>query len=170
MARTYSSARRSTADVSVSHSGIYELVKQLEKYTNYTDKYMRAIVYDGMEVVADAMRAEVEGLKTSKQYKTKGKRYCTENEKKGLIESFGVTPIGARNYVYDANAGFDGYNEHIKSEPANPMIANFINRGTSYMKAQPFINRTKRVAETKAVEAMKQTLDACIEYIEIRQK
>lgn len=149
--------------VQVSHSGIYDLVKELEKYTQNTDEHMRMVVYKGMEVVADKMRSEVEGLKTSKQYKTKGKRYCTENEKKGLIESFGVTPIGARNYVYDANAGFDGYNEHIKSEPANPMIANFVNRGTSYMRAQPFINRTKRTAETQALQAMQDELNKVIE-------
>ena len=116
-----------------------------------------------MEVVADKMRAETEALKTSKQYKTKEKRYCTENEKKGLVESFGVTPIGSRNYIYDAKAGFDGYNEHIKSKPANPMIANFVNRGTSYMRAQPFINRTKRAAETQAYQAMQDELNKVIE-------
>jgi HK97 gp10 family phage protein len=152
--------------VQVSHSGIYDLVKELEKYTQNTDGHMRMVVYKGMEVVADKMRSEVEGLKTSKQYKTKGKRYCTENEKKGLVESFGVTPISARNYIFDANAGFDGYNEYVRSEPANPMIANFINRGTSYMRAQPFINRTKRVAETKAVEAMQKSLDDVIKSLQ----
>lgn len=149
--------------VTVQLSGISDLVKELERYTQNTDGHMRMVVYKGMEVVADKMRSEVEGLKTSKQYKTKGKRYCTENEKKGLIESFGVTPIGARNYVYDAKAGFDGYNEHIKSEPANPMIANFVNRGTSYMRAQPFINRTKRTAETQALQAMQDELNKVIE-------
>lgn len=149
--------------VQVSHSGIYDLVKELERYTQNTDGHMKMVVYKGMEVVADKMRAETESLKTSKQYKTKGKRYCTENEKKGLIESFGVTPIGARNYIYDAKAGFDGHNEHIKSEPANPMIANFVNRGTSYMRAQPFINRTKRAAETQAYQAMQDELNKVIE-------
>jgi len=152
--------------VYLSSSGIDELIKELERYTEGAEEYMKYVVYDGMEVVADAMRAEVEGLKTSKQYKTKGKRYCTENERKGLVESFGVTPISARNYIFDANAGFDGYNEYVRSEPANPMIANFINRGTSYMRAQPFINRTKRVAETKAVEAMQKSLDDVIKSLQ----
>lgn len=168
MARTFASSTRRGLGVYLSHSGIYELIQQLEKITDCADEYLPWIVYDGMEVVADKMRSEVEGLKTSKQYKTKGRRYCTENEKKGLIESFGVTPI-SRNFnaddAYDANAGFDGYNEHIKSNPANPMIANFINRGTSYMKPQPFISRTKRVAETQAVQAMQKRLNDAIEAI-----
>jgi HK97 gp10 family phage protein len=145
--------------IDVKVSGVDDVIKELEKLTNETDTIMKRTVYNGMKVVADTMNAKVKALKTTKDYKSKGKRYLTENEKKGLVESFGVTPISNRGYTYDAKAGFDGYNEYVKSHPANPMIANFANRGTSYMKAQPFISQTKRAAESKAYEYMKEALN-----------
>lgn len=143
--------------VEVSMNGLDDAIRMLQKLTDDVDPIFKRTLYKGMDVVADTMRESVKALKTDKV--KKGKRYCTVNEKKGLIESFGVTPIKFRDGVYDVKAGFDGYNEYIKSHPANPMIANFVNRGTSYMKAQPFISRTERAARLKSIDAMTKALD-----------
>ena len=45
------------------------------------------------------------------------------------------------------------------------MIANAINKGTSFLIAQPFINRTRNKAKTDAVETMQKELDREIERL-----
>ena len=70
---------------------------------------------------------------------------------------------------FDINTGFDGYNSHItKKYPkghANQMIANAINKGTSFLQAQPFINRTRSKARNAAVEEMQKELDKGIKKL-----
>lgn len=146
--------------------GFDDFIRELQRIENDNDEIMRALVKDGINVVADTMKAQIEALKTTKDDKYVGKtkkRYATRGEKEGLIESMGYTHIDVREDIYNAKVGFDGYNNTItkkypKGQP-NPMIAHFIDRGTSYMIAQPFIDKTKRKAKANALDAMQQALD-----------
>ena len=152
--------------VRITTFGIDDLVAELQRIENSTDDIMRSVVKDGVNVVADTMKAQLRALKTTKDDKYVGKtskRYATKNEKEGLIESMGYTHIDLRDDVYNAKVGFDGYNntktkKYPKGQP-NPMIANFIDRGTSYMIAQPFITKTKNLAKANALDKMQQALD-----------
>lgn len=145
--------------VEVKTTGIEDTIKEFEKLVRDEEVIFKRTMYPGVKVVADYMRSQIKSLKTTKHYKAKGKRYATENEIKGLIESMGVTPIRKYGDDYDANVGFDGYNQHVRTKPANQKIANFINRGTSYMKAQPFLTRTKSATQAQAIEAMREAMD-----------
>ena len=152
--------------VKITTFGIDDLIAQLQNIENSTDDIMRAVVKEGINVVADTMKAQIRALKTTKDDKYVGKtskRYATKNEKEGLIESMGYTHIDVREDVYNAKVGFDGYNDTKtkkwpKGQP-NPMIANYINRGTSYMIPQPFIDQTKSKSKANAIQTMQDALD-----------
>lgn len=155
----------------VKTKGLTELLKELEKLENSTSEILEEAVIQGAGVVTDVMRAEIKSLKTSTEYKgeKKEKRYANPKDVKGLLDSLGYTPTGDRGSIINSNVGFDGYNSNkTKKYPqghANRMIANAINKGTSFMYAQPFINRSKKKAEAKCVETMQKTLDEAVKKI-----
>lgn len=151
------------SEVKIKTSGLEELVKEFETLSNQRecDETFEEVVEAGANVVADYMRKQLEGLKTqSKANKRTDKRYATENEKKGLLESMGYAPVKKYGDEINSKIGFDGYNRHTRSQKANQLIANSINRGTSFMIAQPFVTRTKNAGQAKAIDAMSDALDA----------
>lgn len=160
-------------DVKFNTRGIDETVRMLEKLAgkDFCDDMCRDAVREGANVVADFMRSKIEKLKTTKSDTTgdkryrKDKRYCTENEKKGLLASMGWAPIEEKFGVYDSNVGFDGYNKFTSTHQANAKIANFINRGTTYMITQPFISQTRNAGVKQATEEMKKQIEYQIDFI-----
>lgn len=148
----------------VTVKGLTETVKMLENIEKDTDSILEAALKKGGGIVTDTMRSELNQLKTSDEYQGgDGKRYCKPEEKKGLLDALGYTPVKMKGSKFDINTGFDGYNSNVtKKYPkghANQMIANSINKGTSFMIAQPFINRTRNKAKTDAVDGMQEVLD-----------
>lgn len=145
----------------VSTKGLTETMKMLEKLEGDTDKIIDKALEEGIGIVTDEMRREISSLKTAtkESHPSKNKqRYPSKKDVKGLADSLGYTPIKMNGSKFDIKAGFDGYNNVItKKYPrghANQMIANSINKGTSFMVAQPFINRTKKKAQQQAVDAI----------------
>lgn len=156
-------------DISFTTHGIDDVVRMFEKLASPAEceeMYVNT-VKAGANVVADIMRAKIEALKTTKS-STKGdkryrkdKRYCTENEKKGLLASMGWSPVSDRYGEYNSNIGFDGYNQFINSkyDHANAVIANTINRGASFQICQPFISSTRRAGINSATEKMREKFE-----------
>lgn len=161
-------------DVRVSTVGLDDLVKELERLESPSDVVMfcEDTVYAGVNVMADYMRSQLKNLKTqSKENHRKDKRYAYDIEKQALLDSLGYTPVkqfGSNLAYFDSNVGFDGYTPYKRPDLAkrqyrsNQMIANSINRGTSFMIAQPFISRAKRAGQTKVIEAMRAELEKYI--------
>lgn len=154
----------------VTVKGLTETVKMLEKIEKDTDEILEETLKKGGGIVTDTMRSELNALKTSNEYAGgDGKRYASPAEKQGLLDSLGYTPVKMNGSKFDINTGFDGYNSNVtKKYPkgkANQMIANAINKGTSFLIAQPFINRTRNKAKTDAVETMQKELDREIERL-----
>ena len=154
----------------VKTTGLTETMKMFEQLTVATDDIVKEVVKEGSAVTTDTMRAEIKALKTSDKYAPKkGKRYAMPDDVKGLLDSLGYTPVDEKGTIFNANVGFDGYNSHkTKKYPnghSNRMIANAINKGTSFMYEQPFINRTKKKAQDKCVATMQKELDKAIEKI-----
>lgn len=147
----------------VTVKGLTETVKMLEQIEKDTDDILEESLKKGGGIVTDIMRSELNQLKTSDVSHAEGMRYARPEEKKGLLDALGYTPVKMDGSKFDINTGFDGYNDHVtKKYPkghANQMIANAINKGTSFIVAQPFINRTRNKAKTQAVEAMQEELD-----------
>lgn len=148
----------------VKTTGLTELLSELERLNANTDEILEDVVIAGASVTTDTMRAEIKKLKTTDEYGVKKKmRYANPKDVKGLLDSLGYAPTQTRVSKINSNVGFDGYNSNkTKNYPnghANRMIANAINKGTSFMHAQPFINRTRRKANDKCIDEMQKELD-----------
>ena len=144
----------------ISTKGLTETMKMFEKLAGDTDEIVEKAIKEGIGIVTDEMRREISSLKTSADNEggNKKQRYPSKKDVKGLLDSLGFTPVKLNGSKFDIKSGFDGYNNVItKKYPQghpNQMIANSINKGTSFMAAQPFINRTKKASQQQAVDAI----------------
>ena len=134
------------------------------------DQVIGKMVYDGADIVADAVREEIQKRPTSQH---EGKpwfgtpshlaRGPSEEQKKGLLDSLGVSHMRNDNGFLNVSIGFDGYNQ-VKSkrwpsgEP-NQLVARAVARGTSFMEANPFFKAAVNKTRSKAKSTMKKTAE-----------
>ena len=99
--------------------GLDELESQLSQLA--TSDSIRAVcgatIYAGADVVANEIRKGIDALpvvdhrvKGSEDHKIAG---LTSAQKKGLQESFGITPLSQEDGYYNVKLGFDGYNSDL---------------------------------------------------------
>ena len=129
------------------------------------------VVYDGAKVVADFVKEESGGLPVDNRRGSQDDPAGGPNQyqKKGLEKSFGIAPIRNDNGFVNVKLGFDGYNglktKRWPQGQPNQMIARSVERGTSWMKANPFMKRALRKARKQAQEAMASRLQSEIQKI-----
>ena len=145
----------------------YELM--LGKIGDASKDICGAAMYEGAKIIADEVKANLESLKTVSDAdaiqaaKKEEATYLTIRAKKGLIKSFGVTPMQKdRDGIYNVKLGFDGYNDvktkkWTKGQP-NQLIARACESGSSAMIKQPFfreaVQKTKKKAESRMAEEL----------------
>lgn len=137
------------------------LLAQLEEVTDIEPIATKALQI-GADILADEMRKQLEALKTTEDNYRPDRRYCYQKEKDLLLDQMGYTPVSFWSENYNVKIGFDGYGFATRKYPGGiptQLLANSVNRGTSFMIPQPFIDRTRGYARKKAIEAM-------TEYIE----
>lgn len=138
------------------------------------EEIIKRAVYKGAAVVADAIKAELEGLPTisneeamhrynSRSPSVSSLQYISEPQKKGLIDGFGLAPIENTEDYISTKAGFDGYNG-VKTKrwphgQPNAMIARAVVSGTSFMQKNDFVGRATRKTKKAAEAAMAKSLD-----------
>lgn len=130
-------------------------------------------IYSGADIVADAIRAGIKSLPEVDDYitGTSGARGTgvTASQKQGLLDGFGISPMGNTDGSYNVKLGFDGYNDtKTKAYPAgqpNSMIARSVNSGTSFRKKIPFVDDAVRQSRKKAEAAMVETAGGEFEKI-----
>lgn len=121
------------------------------------DKIIGAAVYDGAKIVTDAIRAGLDAVPTDESWGTASnpKAGPSPEEKEGLAQSLGIAPLRDNSGFINVKIGFDGYQGkattgYPKGKP-NPMIARAVQRGTSFMRPNPFVktavNRSRKAAE-----------------------
>jgi len=140
-----------------------ELELKLSRMYTHTDDICKKAIYEGAKVMADAMKAEIDALPVddSKHEWDKMRSGIRTIQKIGLQKSFGVAPFRESNGVWDTHLGFEGYNEMVSNYytgQANSMIARSVNAGTSFLRANPFIDRTSRNFGMKARERMEEVI------------
>lgn len=128
-------------------------------------------VYDGAEIAADIIRQEIQSLPTDKRWGTQDypKSGISQEEKEGLLESFGITPMRNDSGFINVKLGFDGYQgdptpKYPRGKP-NQMIARSAESGTSFMKPTPFMKRGVSKARKAAKGAMAKRVGEEIEKI-----
>lgn len=132
-------------------------------------------VYNGAEVIADKVRANIKALPSIsdadaiKRYREHAPGHLTAGQKKGLLDSLGVAPMSNDPNSIDTHIGFDGYN-HIMTKKypfgqPNVMVARSVESGTSFMQPTPFIRPAVTAARATAQKKMAETFEAKIEEI-----
>lgn len=121
-------------------------------------------VYEAAGVVADAIQKEVSSLSVSED---PDKELLNAKQRKGLHDGLGIAKMRNDNGFYNVKIGWDGYNDiKTKSWPKgqpNQMIARSVERGTSFLKATPFVKKAVAATRKQAVAVMKETIDQKIE-------
>lgn len=155
----------------IKFNGLDEYINKLSALEQSVDVVVHDTIHDGAGVVADEVRSRILGLRTCMH---NGKLFFgtpahlargpSLEQKLGLLDSFGITPISDDGTGFiNAHIGFGGYNS-VRT-PAWPngqpnlMVARSVNSGTSFMEAQPFFKEAVAKSRPKARKAMKKRAD-----------
>lgn len=135
------------------------------------ERVLGAAVYDGAKIAADIIRQEIRSLPTDERWGTQDypKSGISQEEKDGLLESFGITPMRNDSGFVNVKLGFDGYQgkptrKYPRGKP-NQMIARSAESGTSFMKPTPFMKRGVSKARKAAKTAMAARVEEEIDRI-----
>lgn len=152
----------------IKFEGIDEYAAKLRALEKESNHICHEALYEGVKVVADAIKAEVNTIPTrAKNEKSQVKTGLTEVQKQGLRDGVGVTRHEDDQFGVNAKVGFIGYNNNkTKKYPngqPNALIARSICKGTSYLARDAFVKRAVSKVKAQANKAMS---DALIKRIE----
>lgn len=146
--------------------GVDNLIAQYQTLFDNARECIGKAIYEGADVVADAVKAEIKALPVSNQYNS---GVVNSTQKKGLIDSFGIAGLRNDNGFLNVKLGFDGYNNYkTKKYPngqPNSLIARSINSGSSYRKKNPFVDRATKATKSKCESTMEEQLNSEIQKL-----
>ena len=157
--------------------GLNNYIAYLQKLNLVTDEVIGEAVYEMAKVVADKVRANIQALDAAPKGKTTYhvtetmiKSQLSEEQKKGLLDGFGVSPMQDDNGYFNVKLGFDGYNsiktkKYPKGQP-NALIARVTESGSGYREKTPFMRPAVNATRQKAIKAAQVTIDEKIEAID----
>lgn len=147
------------------------LVKLAKVDAALKEKIIGPSVYSGAGIVADEVRARLSKVPTDESWGTEKslKKGPKEVELRSVMNGLGVSEMQNNDGFFNVKIGFGGYSS-IKTKEwpqgrPRQMLARSIERGTSFMKANPFMKKAVATAQNKAIQAMKETADQNIEKI-----
>lgn len=138
-------------------------------------KMCKAVVYPGAAVLAEKIRAETAALPTISDAEARANYRSgqvndalSESQKAGLVASLGISGIKKdRSGMVQTSVGFTGYNSvktrHFPNGQPNPEVARSLEKGTSYLRRNRFVERAVKAAREEAIAAMAAEADAYIE-------
>lgn len=144
-----------------------EYVLKLSDLKSRTKEIAGKAIYEGARIVADEIKANLMALPTEKyRHLQPNEKFVgvPEQQKKDLIESFGITPLERDNDgVWNVKIGFDGYGSmptkrYPKGLP-NQLLARAIESGSSVRQKTPFV----RPAVNKTKKRVQEVMDEVIE-------
>lgn len=150
--------------------GIEEYADTLRSLAEHSEGICKAALYEGVKVVADEIRKEVEAIPVRKKgEKQKVKTGLTEAQKQGLLNGIGITKHEEDTFGVNAKVGFIGYNS-VKTEKypngqPNALIARSLTRGTSYLQRHIFVKKAVAKARAPANAAIEKELIKRIEQV-----
>lgn len=160
----------------ISVEGMEELIELLIITEKQTDRLCGRSIYPGAKIVANVCKNELQKIHTDDSWFGFGNKRLgpTKRQLAGLIESMGIAEMRHSRGVYDVKLGFDGYNDvpssnHKKGFQPNALIARSVNKGTSFMVAQPFMDKTINISKANAEEAIKKQFDIELDKIWSKQ-
>ena len=156
--------------------GMDEYASYLQKIGKNTREILGAGVYAMADVVADAVRKNIESLPAKPDiegimaYCQKRKARITVSEKRGLEEGFGVSSMQDDRGYLNVKLGFDGYNsvktkKYPKGQP-NVLIARAVESGSSVREKTPFIRPALRQVQNEALQKGQEAIEEKIKQAE----
>lgn len=160
---------------SIKIDGLEAYQKQLEALGNDITGILKRGVYDGADVVADAVRSSLSSLPVSddveaiRAYREGRPGPLTSKQKAGLLRGLGLAKMQNSDGFVSTKLSFAGYNDvktkkFPKGQP-NIMIAASIENGTSASKRQPFMRTAVNKVKAASKAAMEATVTSDIENI-----
>ena len=152
--------------------GLEEYAQRLSRAMNNTESVCREAVYEMAKAVADQVKENLRALpsvpdaENIKAWKNGEKSRLSRKQKKGLIESFGISSMKNDGGYINVKLGFDGYND-VKTQKypngqPNAMIARVCESGSSHMDKTPFMRRAVNQAKGEAIQRAQATIDRAI--------
>ena len=144
--------------------GMTEISELLEKMDKEAPAVAARALYEGAGVMAEEIRKGAESIQTAPfKYAKRGETRLPSPEEKQIVlnAAAGIAKFKKDGTEVDTSVGFanSGYADlNGKTKPV-PVIVNAINSGTSFMKKQPFIRKAAKSGGTKAMAAMKQSIE-----------
>lgn len=146
-------------------NGIDNYISQLTNLEFTAPDAVGKAIYEGADIVADAIKANIEKLPTDEGYASGGQKLqgIKAIQKAGLIKGFGIAKIRNDNGYINVKVGFDGYNllktkKYPQGQP-NVMIARTIESGNSYTHKHPFVAPAVRATREQAERKMAEVID-----------
>ena len=139
--------------------GLDQLGRMLAQLNNKAQEIASGALYDGAGIVANAMNAAVQSIRTEPfRYATEGKmRLASPQEKAALERKIGITKFRKSGSEVDTMIGISGtsgYTQIAGKQKAVRVIARSINHGTSFMHKQPVFRKAKTQSQEPAKEAI----------------
>jgi len=157
--------------------GFDEYLRKVQKLADKSEPLCKKTVYSGAGILADKMRDAVDSLPTisdgealSSFKSGKVMSRISYKQKKGLQESLGISTIRKeRSGMVQTAVGFTGYNEvktkHFPNGQPNAEVARSLEKGTSYLKRNRFVENTIKANKSEIIDAMSEAADDYIERI-----
>lgn len=125
-------------------------------------------LYKGAGIMSEAVKRGAASIKTAHfRYAKDGETRMPSPEEKAIVQSAaaGIAKFDREGTEVDTSVGYRnaGYAELKGRQKPIPQIVNAINSGTSFMKKQPFVRNAARTAAPKAIQAMKEAIEADFE-------
>ena len=134
-------------------------IDMLSAVADKAQDIVEAGLYEGADVVGDALRENVSALPTDERwgYETP-KAGPSAAEKKVMLNGMGISEFKTENGRTHTSVGFGGYGGYrTKRFPDGKpvaLIARSVERGTSFMRPNPFMKQTKAQAHNAAIAAI----------------
>lgn len=137
----------------VEFAGIEKYTRQLEALGRGAEAACNLALYDGAQILADAVQAEIDTIPD-----------MDPRDRQGLHDGLGIARFWAEKGSVLTKIGWEGYNSwrtrRWPNGKPNALIARAQIRGTSWIRPNRFTARAARKANAACVEAMRKRLDA----------
>ena len=144
-------------------TGINQYLQQLGNLETIAPQSMGKAIYEGADIVADAIKKGIQSMRVSDQPFSEKVTGIRTIQKQGLIDSLGIAKATTDNGYRNVKIGFDGYNKltsqkYPQGQP-NAMIARTFEAGNSFTQKQPFVGPAVRASRAQAETKMANVID-----------
>lgn len=143
-----------------------DYIAKLEHLGAQVEDILGQAIYPAAGAVFEAIQKEISTLNVSDSGEMGS---LNALQRQGLHEGLGIAEMRVDGKLLNVKIGWDGYNK-IKTErwpkgQPNQMIARSVERGTSFMQANPFVKRAVSRTRKISQEKMQEVIDREIEKI-----